>query len=174
MTSLVCDIQTADNYGRMQVITGGAVASVLISLASRHPFDPAKPLLDFDMALMLTSPLLLGVSVGASCHTRCVQSALALSMFRNAYDSPSVATAVLPKKPICSADHSMACEQSSWHGTPPQVMSPMQPAAAGVLLNTVLPDWLITFLLTALLLWLTYRTFRKSLSLHQASRHLDI
>ena len=44
---------------------------------------------------------------------------------------------------------------------------------AGVLLNTVLPDWLITFLLTALLLWLTYRTFRKSLSLHQASWQAD-
>ena len=43
--------------------------------------------------------------------------------------------------------------------------------AAGVLLNTVLPDWLITFLLTALLLLMTYRTFTKSLSLHQASRH---
>ena len=41
--------------------------------------------------------------------------------------------------------------------------------AAGVLLNTVLPDWLITFLLTALLLLLTYRTLKKSLSLHQAS-----
>ena len=49
----------------MQVITGGAIASVAISLASRHPLDPAKPLLDFDMALMLTCPLLLGVSVGA-------------------------------------------------------------------------------------------------------------
>ena len=49
----------------VQVITGGAIASVAISLASRHPFDPAKPLLDFDMALMLTCPLLLGVSVGA-------------------------------------------------------------------------------------------------------------
>ena len=42
------------------------------------------------------------------------------------------------------------------------------PTLAGVLLNTVLADWLITFLLTALLLLMTYRTLRKSLSLHQA------
>ncbi len=40
---------------------------------------------------------------------------------------------------------------------------------AGVLLNTVLADWLITFLLTALLLLMTYRTLRKSWSLHQVS-----
>jgi len=64
----------------MQVITGGAIASVAISLASRHPLDPAKPLLDFDMALMLTCPLLLGVSVGAGtaiygccAHTKATQ-----------------------------------------------------------------------------------------------------
>lgn len=47
------------------VITGGALASVPIAAAGRHPSDPAKPLLDYDMALMLTPVILFGVSVGA-------------------------------------------------------------------------------------------------------------
>lgn len=47
------------------VITGGALASVPIAAIGRHPADPAKPLLDYDMALMLTPVILFGVSVGA-------------------------------------------------------------------------------------------------------------
>ena len=36
-----------------------------------------------------------------------------------------------------------------------------------MLLNTLLPNWLITFILTALLLWLTIRIGRKSITLFQ-------
>lgn len=47
------------------IITGGALASVVLALPGRHPSDPAKPLIDYGTALMLTPVLLLGVSIGA-------------------------------------------------------------------------------------------------------------
>ena len=46
------------------VIAGGAVAGVAVTLHKKHPHDPARPLMDFDIALMLLPFLLLGVSFG--------------------------------------------------------------------------------------------------------------
>ena len=46
------------------VIAGGAVAGVAVTLHRKHPHDPSKPLMDFDIALMLLPFQLLGVSVG--------------------------------------------------------------------------------------------------------------
>lgn len=48
------------------VIGGGALAGVAVTLHKKHPYDPTKPLIDFDLALMLLPVILLGVSVGAS------------------------------------------------------------------------------------------------------------
>lgn len=45
-------------------ITGGAMSGVACLLLRRHPLDESKTLIDFDLALMLTPVLLLGVSVG--------------------------------------------------------------------------------------------------------------
>ena len=58
------------------VITGGATASVAIAVFGRHPADPGKPLLDYDVALMLTPVILLGVSIGALATELCTQSRL--------------------------------------------------------------------------------------------------
>lgn len=46
------------------VIAGGAVAGVAVTLHKKHPHDPGRPLMDFDIALMLLPFLLLGVSLG--------------------------------------------------------------------------------------------------------------
>ncbi|KAL4443802.1 hypothetical protein ABPG75_011539 [Micractinium tetrahymenae] len=45
-------------------IAGGALGSVAYCLGRRHPHDPASPLIDFNLALTLAPPLLLGVSCG--------------------------------------------------------------------------------------------------------------
>jgi hypothetical protein len=45
-------------------IAGGSLASILLSLPQRHPWDPSRWLIDLDLALILTPALLLGVSVG--------------------------------------------------------------------------------------------------------------
>lgn len=45
-------------------ITGGAISGVACLITRRHPQDPSKFLMDFDLALMLTPTLLLGVSCG--------------------------------------------------------------------------------------------------------------
>lgn len=45
------------------VITGGAVTSVAYGLSKRHP-TLDKPLVDFNLALVLTPMMLLGVSSG--------------------------------------------------------------------------------------------------------------
>lgn len=47
------------------VIAGGALAGVALTLHKKHPYDPSKPLIDFDLALLLLPVVLLGVSVGA-------------------------------------------------------------------------------------------------------------
>jgi hypothetical protein len=39
--------------------------------------------------------------------------------------------------------------------------------STGVLLNVLFPNWLLTFLLTALLLWLTVRIGRKAARLYK-------
>lgn len=46
------------------VIAGGAVGSALYALSRHHPLDRSQPLIDFDLCLMLTPLLLLGVSAG--------------------------------------------------------------------------------------------------------------
>lgn len=46
------------------VICGGAIGSVAYSLGRRHPKAPARPLIDFDLALTIGPALLLGVSAG--------------------------------------------------------------------------------------------------------------
>ncbi|CAL5218926.1 g672 [Coccomyxa viridis] len=82
------------------VIAGGAIAGVAVTLHKKHPHDPARPLMDFDIALMLLPFLLLGVSFG-------------------------------------------------------------------VLANVLFPNWLITVMLLGLLIFLTYKTGKKALSLHR-------
>lgn len=52
-------------------IAGGSLASILVNLPQRHPWDPTRWLIDFDLALILTPALLLGVSAGDdSCRLR--------------------------------------------------------------------------------------------------------
>ena len=46
------------------VIAGGAVAGVAVTLYKKHPHDPSKPLMDFDIALMLLPSQLLGLAIG--------------------------------------------------------------------------------------------------------------
>ncbi|KAK9820574.1 hypothetical protein WJX72_011784 [[Myrmecia] bisecta] len=79
-------------------ITGGSIASVVFSIFKRHPLDESKPVLDFELGLLLTPMLLLGIS-------------------------------------------------------------------AGVMVNAILPDWLLVLLLTILLSYVTQRTTRKGVQL---------
>ncbi len=46
------------------VIAGGALGSTAYALWRRHPLDRKRPLVDFELTLMLTPMLLLGVSTG--------------------------------------------------------------------------------------------------------------
>ena len=46
------------------VIAGGALGSTAYALSRRHPLDRKRPLVDFELTLMLTPMLLLGVSAG--------------------------------------------------------------------------------------------------------------
>lgn len=46
------------------IITGGSVAGALFALFQVHPLQPDKPLIDFDLALLLIPSLLLGTSIG--------------------------------------------------------------------------------------------------------------
>lgn len=83
------------------VVTGGACASFMYSSCKRHPEDDEQSLVDFDLALILTPMLLLGIT-------------------------------------------------------------------AGVLINAVMPNWLITLLLVAVLAWLTTKTFLKGWQLRHS------
>ncbi len=63
-------------------IAGGGIAGVAVTLHKKHPYDPSRPLIDFDLALMLLPVLLLGVSMGAHCiPLRCVIECLLAGMF---------------------------------------------------------------------------------------------
>lgn len=46
------------------VVTGGALAGFLYSSFKRHPDDHKVSLVDFDLALILTPVLLLGITAG--------------------------------------------------------------------------------------------------------------
>ncbi len=46
------------------VITGGAIAGVAVTFTKRHPLDSSLPLIDFQLALVLTPVLLFGTSIG--------------------------------------------------------------------------------------------------------------
>ena len=46
------------------VVTGGALASFMYSSFKRHPDDHKMSLIDFDLALILTPMLLLGITAG--------------------------------------------------------------------------------------------------------------
>ena len=46
------------------VITGGAIAGVAVAFTKRHPLDSSLPLIDFQLALVLTPVLLFGTSIG--------------------------------------------------------------------------------------------------------------
>lgn len=46
------------------VVTGGACAGFMYSSCKRHPDDHEQSLVDFDLALILTPMLLLGITAG--------------------------------------------------------------------------------------------------------------
>ena len=53
------------------VVTGGALAGFMYSSCKRHPDDHEQSLVDFDLALILTPMLLLGITAGALRHVIC-------------------------------------------------------------------------------------------------------
>lgn len=50
------------------VVTGGALASFAYSSFKSHPEDQNQSLVDFDLALVLTPMLLLGITAGTDKH----------------------------------------------------------------------------------------------------------
>jgi hypothetical protein len=51
-------------------IVGGSLTGLVFNLCMRHPWDPSRPLVDLDVALVLTPALLLGVSAGEAGSRR--------------------------------------------------------------------------------------------------------
>jgi len=45
-------------------ILGGTLANNLINVMKKHPLNPKKPIIDFNLALLLFPNLLLGSSIG--------------------------------------------------------------------------------------------------------------
>ena len=56
------------------IITGGAIAGAAFALFQSHPLQPDKPLIDFDLALLLIPSLLLGTSIGTIANTQLVMA----------------------------------------------------------------------------------------------------
>eukprot|EP00971_Amphidinium_carterae_P010330 204106-Amphidinium_carterae.1 len=50
------------------MLAGGASAALFKNLLAAHPADPNKPLIDFDLALLLAPSLMAGASVGSLLH----------------------------------------------------------------------------------------------------------
>ena len=53
------------------VVTGGALAGFIYSSSKRHPDDHEHSLIDFDLALILTPMLLLGITAGKAWSNCC-------------------------------------------------------------------------------------------------------
>ncbi|XP_024515365.1 sulfite exporter TauE/SafE family protein 3 isoform X2 [Selaginella moellendorffii] len=60
------DVKTSAALSK-SMIMGGAVASALYNLPSKHPVLD-KPLIDYDLALLIQPMLLLGISIGVMCN----------------------------------------------------------------------------------------------------------
>jgi hypothetical protein len=50
------------------MILGGSLANVGWNIQQVHPHQPEKPLIDFDVALLLQPNMLLGISIGVICN----------------------------------------------------------------------------------------------------------
>lgn len=50
------------------MILGGSLAVLAWNLRQAHPFSPEKPLIDYDVALLLNPNMLLGISIGVFCN----------------------------------------------------------------------------------------------------------
>jgi hypothetical protein len=120
-------------------IAGGSFVSMLFNLMMRHPWDPGRPLVDLDLALVLTPALLLGVSIGAASalgpRPRRRRRAAATH-----HRAASVAAAASLCQPVAPPPPTHL---------PPDPPPPPRPP--GVLLNDLLPVWGVLALLVALL-----------------------
>jgi hypothetical protein len=50
------------------VIFGGSLANLIWNLPQNHPVFPHKPMIDYDVALILQPNMLLGISIGVICN----------------------------------------------------------------------------------------------------------
>ena len=50
------------------VIFGGSLANLIWNLPQNHPVFPQKPMIDYDVALILQPNMLLGISIGVICN----------------------------------------------------------------------------------------------------------
>ena len=50
------------------VIFGGSLANLIWNLPQKHPVFPHKPMIDYDVALILQPNMLLGISIGVICN----------------------------------------------------------------------------------------------------------
>ncbi|KAG0589973.1 hypothetical protein KC19_1G060700 [Ceratodon purpureus] len=50
------------------VILGGSIANLIWNLPQRHPLLPHKPMINYDVALILQPNMLLGISLGVICN----------------------------------------------------------------------------------------------------------
>lgn len=50
------------------MILGGSLAVLAWNIQQTHPFSPGKPLIDYDVALLLNPNMLLGISIGVFCN----------------------------------------------------------------------------------------------------------
>ena len=160
------------------VVTGGALAGFVYSSSKRHPDDHEHSLIDFDLALILTPMLLLGITAGKAWS-----NVFVLKMYCAGINllEPAMHSCMRPtcwvkycSNALCIAAsaymdrHHALAHSAAWYTQCFIAGQACMSLPAGVLINAVMPNWLITLLLVLVLTWLTVKTFSKGWQLHNS------
>ncbi len=138
------------------LITAGGLVSVLLNLFKRDPHDASRPLIDFQVALVLTPTVLVSWNPqGPACHG--ARPGPATSGLR-AYTSRVAPLSQKPSEALNRRFARAAACPSTAHGCPIAQAG----VAMGVLLNTMCPPWLITVLLILFVTLMVLQAFNKA------------
>ena len=64
---LLFDAKTSAALSNIMIL-GGSLAVLAWNIQQTHPLSPGKPLIDYDVALLLNPNMLLGISIGVFCN----------------------------------------------------------------------------------------------------------
>ena len=144
----LADVQDAGALSAA-VITGGSLAGVGVALFARHPTWPEQPLIDYDLVLVLLPVALLGVSIGTFVLMQTLRARAAIP----------------PAWLHISCLHACACCVFS-AAELLTTLTLTRGLCAGMLAKAAFPTWLLTFLLIALMGFLSWKMMQKALQLH--------